>query len=617
MALPPLFHIQEKLGAVQVAGDTESGRVQFRLFFAKGFNAHVVSILVSGTFQVNLGGQNWENNKALSLTKEAGQDGDFWTLVLDHDLPKGFYEYKYQVTFDEGSVREAADPFARHSGQQNGHSGFVIGGSQNVVTPLTDRKPLRDLIVYELHAGDFTDEYRGTRAPFDAIRDKLDYLQDLGVNALLIMPWTAWKNKDYDWGYSPFQYFAVEYAYANNADQPEEKVSWLKNLISECHQKGIHVILDGVFNHCDMSFPYKTFYLNNSDCPYTAVPFGGTFPGLQDIDFNNECTQAFIRDVCLYWISQFKIDGIRFDNTVNYYVAGDPRGIPDLLKSIQEYVDADGQKNFSMTLEHLQQDAASLVNSTAATSYWDNGLYGECFSQLLSGNLSPQYLAVLNNSQYANWPDKVATLYLTNHDHSTAAWAAGYDDQSGAHWYRIQPHAIALLTSPGTPLIPAGQEFSEDYWVPENDAGTGRRVRPRPLHWKEVQDGYGAKLLPTYRQLLKIRQEHPALRSNNFHPPKWEDWMTQLDGDGFGVDTATGVVVYHRWGPGADGVLERFYVALNFSGQPQTVTLSFAENGTWEDLLNGGQQVAVAGFRLSLQLESYWGHVFFKRSEGS
>jgi hypothetical protein len=64
--------------------------------------------------------------------------------------------------------------------------------------------------------------------------------------------------------------------------------------------------------------------------------------------------------------------------------------------------------------------------------------------------------------------------------------------------------------------------------------------------------------------------------------------MTQLDGDGFGVDTARGVVVYHRWGPGADGVLERFYVALNFSGQPQTVTLSFAENGTWEDLLNGG-----------------------------
>ena len=50
-------------------------------------------------------------------------------------------------------------------------------------------------------------------------------------------------------------------------------------------------------------------------------------------------------------------------------------------------------------------------------------------------------------------------------------------------WYRTQPFAIALLTAPGTPMIQNGQEFAEDYWLMEDDQGSSRRVKPRPLHW--------------------------------------------------------------------------------------------------------------------------------------
>ncbi|KAK4979664.1 hypothetical protein LTR28_003353 [Elasticomyces elasticus] len=613
MTLPPLFHVDEMLGAVQSADGRP--RVQFCLFFPKGFNTRIKSVRVAGTFQsqIGTGGRNWDYNSAPSLKKTDAQGrGEFWTLLLEQNLDAGFYKYKYQVTFDNDSVREAADPCARYSGQENQHSGFVIGGSRPGVTPLRDRKPLRDLAVYEMHVGDFTDEYRGVRAPLDAACDKLEYLSGLGINAILVMPWTAWKHKDFDWGYSPFQFFAVEYAYANDANKPEEKISWLKAFISKCHEKGIHVIMDGVYNHCDTSFPYKDFYLNESECPYTAQSFGGTFSGLQDLDFNNQCTQDFIRDICLYWVSEFKIDGIRFDNTVNYYVPGNTQGLPQLLQSIQEYVTADGQRNFSMTLEHLDINAANLINSTAATSYWDNALYQECYSQLWFGIVSPSYLAALNNSQYVNWPDKVATLYLSNHDHSTVAWQAGARSLDGASkWYRTQPHMIALLTSPGTPLIPAGQEFAEDYWVPEDDHKSGRRVRPRPLRWKGIDDPFGRQLLPLYQKLLKIRQAHPALRSGNFHPPRWANWQTQLDQDGFGVDSARGVVIYHRW-----NATERFYVALNFSDQEQRVTIQFAENGSWDDLLRGGS-VTIVNYRLELVLESNWGHVFYKQSSGS
>jgi pullulanase len=616
MALGPLFHIKENLGAVQIDGDSSSGRVQFRLFFPAGFDPHVKEIRVAGNFQAQLGGTDWDFAGGPTLTKTSQAEGDFWTLALSPPLPAGFYEYKYQVTFTDtdGTIRKVTDPYTRYSGSENQNSGFVIGGSrpgENVVTPLAVRKPLRELILYEMHIDDFTDEYRGVRAPLDAVQDKLDYLVGLGVEAILMMPWTAWRDKYYDWGYAPFQYFAVEYIYANDANQPSEKISWLKRLISACHARGIHVIMDGVFNHCSMDFPYKQLYLDETDCPYTSQPFGGTFSGLQDLNFSNECTQAFIKDVCLYWISNFGIDGIRFDNTVNFYVPGNTQGLPGLLDEIQAYVTADGQQNFSMTLEHLQLDAAALVNATAATSYWDNALYGHCFDHLWSGEIRPGYLAALNNTQYVAGPDKVATNYLSNHDHSAVAWQAGARNNAGSlEWYRTQPHAIALLTSPGTPMIANGQEFAEDYWIPEDDQGSSRRVRPRPLRWKEAADKFGSALLGLYRKLGAIRRAHPSLRSRNFHPPRWEGWQTQRDRDGFGVDTDDRVVVYHRWGDGRAGGLERFIVALNFSQQARAVTLQFPANGRWTDLLNGDVAV-VTDFRLDVTLESNWGRVFF------
>jgi glycosidase len=609
MTLPPLFHTDQKLGAVQIDGGTAGGNVQFRLFFPEGFDTKIAAIRAAGDFQT---GTPWDFPTGLPLTKTTTPDGDFWAKATTTPLATGFYQYKYQVTFTDGSTRVVTDPCARYSGTENQNSGFVIGGSQpasNAVTPLAVRKPLRDLIVYEVHPDDFTDEFRGVRAPFDATQDKLQYLVSLGVNAILLMPWTSWVDKNYDWGYAPFQYFAVEYAYANDLNRPEEKISWLKKLISACHASGIHVIMDGVFNHCSTDFAYKQFYLDVANCPYTQTPFGGTFPGLQDLDFTNGCTQDFIRDVCLYWIDVFGIDGIRFDNTVNYYVAGTAAGIPGLLDSIDTFVIAGGQTNFSTTLEHLDLSAAGLVNATKATSYWDNELYGECFYQLWWDAIRPNYLAALNNTQYVNGPDKVATTYLSNHDHSAVAWQAGARSNDGSmEWYRTQPHVIALLMATGTPLIAAGQEFAEDHWIPEDDKGTSRRIRPRPLRWKETTDSAGGGLLGLYQKLCNIRNCHPGLRSRNFHPPQWTG--SQLDQDGFGVDTGRQIVVFHRWGPDSSGNLERFIIALNFSGQRQAVTLQFPANGAWFDMLSG-QSVTVTNYRLDIILESYWGHIFF------
>jgi 1,4-alpha-glucan branching enzyme len=68
--------------------------------------------------------------------------------------------------------------------------------------------------------------------------------------------------------------------------------------------------------------------------------------------------------VCLYWIDNFKIDGIRFDNTVNFYIPGNTEGLIQLLQDIQDYLDKIGEVNFSLTLEHISTGAADVTNQS-------------------------------------------------------------------------------------------------------------------------------------------------------------------------------------------------------------------------------------------------------------
>ena len=89
--------------------------------------------------------------------------------------------------------------------------------------------------------------------------------------------------------------------------------------------------MDGVFNHVSPDFPYPGFYRNPADCPFTGRS-AGTSPGSRTSTSTTRARRSSSRDVCLYWIDQFGIDGIRFDNTMNFYVPGDTHGLPTLLR---------------------------------------------------------------------------------------------------------------------------------------------------------------------------------------------------------------------------------------------------------------------------------------------
>jgi pullulanase/glycogen debranching enzyme len=354
------------------------------------------------------------------------------------------------------------------------------------------------------------------------------------------------------------------------------------------------------------------FYRNyDADCPYTG-PFYGQFEGLQDLDFHRQCTQQFIRDVCLYWIDTFKIDGIRFDNTVNFYSDQTLNGLPELLQELDSYMANRGDKNFSMTLEHLDLSAAEVTNKTRATSFWDNALHECTFSGLWDYRIQPKLLKSLNNKQHLTGSLKVPTIYLSNHDHSHVNWQAGARNNRGALLaHRTRPYVIAMMTSNATPMIQNGQEFGEDYWIPENDYGTGRRVQPRPLHWSYAEDSTGGSLFDLYARLAGIRKSYEILRTGGFYPADWQEWQTRFNPAGFGVDTDRNLVIFKRYGHLSTGEFHQFIIVLNFSEYNQWVTVNFSDNREWTDLLSGWTPY-INNFRLDFEIGCNRGHIFFR-----
>lgn len=588
--------------------------VTFQLFFpdntvdpsqyTRGGSPRIRDIRIRGTFQEALGDEAWNLEDAPRMRRNPHPKG--WVYTWSTSLPDGFYEYKYYVSFENDTTRWCTDPCSKYGcSNENENSAFVVGGPDVQTIPIPRRRPPQDWVVYELMLDDFTAEFRGNQAPFDALRDKLDYLQELGINAIEFMPWTAWPGGNFSWGYDPFQFFSVEHRYVNDPQHPLEKLYKLKRLINELHRRNIHIVMDGVFNHVQAGinpsrgFGYLWLYQNPEESPFIgAFERGGFF---EEFDYNNRCTQEFIQDVCLYWLDEFQIDGIRFDYTLGFYREGNSEvGIAKLIQEVKEQLADQEKENVGLFIEHLtdnRYEAIDDANQIDASGAWFDPIMFTNWGTA-NGFMSPELLRVLDAGRdFAE--GKGPVTYVQNHDHSNLVTVLGGRDR----WYKGQAPAIALLTSPGTVMLHNGQEFGEDYFLPETGPG---RVLPRPLRWEAFSEDFiGTRLYEVYQRLIRIRKAHPSLRSSNFFPQENHP-------DGYGIYPALGVVIYHRWGASETGELERFIIAINYSDSDQFLDIPFSTNGTWTDLLND-ETVTVESHRLfQYRIPSNWGRVFFQ-----
>jgi glycosidase len=375
----------------------------------------------------------------------------------------------------------------------------------------------------------------------------------------------------------------------------------------------MHVIMDGVFNHVragndpNHGFGYHWLYEDPADSPFIGKFGGGGF--FEEFDYNNRCVQELIRDVCIYWLDRYQIDGIRFDFTLGFDDKTDPSvGITRLISDLRAHL-AQGEKtNVALMLEHLTDDRFQAIDDTnriGADACWFDPLMFKAASYAANGRIDAEILRHLNTALDFQ-AGKGPVTYVQNHDHSSLISQSGGRER----WFKTQPAAIALLTSPGAVLLHNGQEFGEDYFIPQH--GENGRVAPRPLRWAahgaEGGDFIGGRLFDLYSRLIHLRHEHPALRSSNFFP------YPGNHPDGYGAWPARGIVIYHRFGPTPDAGFERFIIAINYSDVDQLVDLPFSTDGIWEDLLNDTSAV-VSGFRLSQQrIHSNWGRIYFQKA---
>ena len=263
---------------------------------------------------------DWQIDEAFLMKRDAIRDDSVhWWLALDGLNATQEYAYQYLV---DGELRladmyadkildPANDPFIPESTYPN-LKPYPEGRTQGVVSVLQpgrapypwviddfERPPQGELVIYEMLLRDFVQAH-----DYATLVDTLDYLDRLGVSAIELMP-VAEFGGNINWGYQPQFYFAPDKYYGPADD--------LKRFIDEAHQRGIAVILDVVYNHVDLPSPIIQLFGVNDDNPWINIPARHPFNVFFDLNHEDPYTQYWLDRVNAHWLTEFKVDGFRFD----------------------------------------------------------------------------------------------------------------------------------------------------------------------------------------------------------------------------------------------------------------------------------------------------------------
>ena len=327
------------------------------------------------------------------------------------------------------------------------------------------------------------------------------------------------------------------------------------------------------------------------------------------LQYSNRCTQQFVTDVCKYWLTRFKLDGFRFDQVSGFNNPDFPaKGAPQLIADLEGYAASQKLQNIALIIEDTWDfQVIADSNVIEPTGAWFDVFRSYPFDVFngyaVKGGITASYMRVLNAARDFNAPI-CPTIYLENHDHATITYELGTRDR----WYKAQPYMIALATCSGTVLLHNGQEWGqlENLWEQDFNAPPAfKRVQSRPLTWSQSKDSDGTPLVSLYTTLMGLRTAHPALNSPNFYPNDYDTSWTQFSPDGYGIDEALQVAIYHRW-----AAADLYMIVLNFSDSVQYVNVPFPQNGIWTDLLNKFS-VTVTNYVIgNFGVQSNWGNIF-------
>jgi 1,4-alpha-glucan branching enzyme len=521
------------------------------------------AVSVTGSFN------NWQR------TALSGENDGYWSAEVEHVMPG--QEYKYIIDTGNGELFKN-DPRAYQLTTSSGNS--VIADQDfdwegdNFAPPTFNRQ-----VVYELHIGTFNRPDQAESGTFSTAAAKLDYLADLGINMIELMPICTMTN-DRGWGYATDYIYSVESLYGGRKQFLE--------FVKAAHQRGIGVVLDVVYNHFGPGDGLDLWQFDgwNQDGHggiyfyndwRSETPWGATRP-----DFGRLEVRQYITDNVRMWMSDCHLDGLRVDSTV--YIRNvkghnnDPSNdLSDGWGILQE---------INAVTKEINAAAITLAEDTSGNDYITKPVelggagfgaqWEVTFPHLLRDALdviddANRNLTAICDALARHYNNDVfqRVIYSDSHDSAANGGARLVEEIAPGDATNIFARkrsllaAAIVLTAPGIPMLLSGQEFMQG----------GSFNDWQALDWKKTTQFEG---------IVRANKHLIALRKNFYGN------TLGLISQSFNVlhlNENDKVVAYHRFdkgGPGDDVV-----VVINFANKTQKdYWINFPANGTWKVRFN-------------------------------
>ncbi|HEX2961552.1 MAG TPA: malto-oligosyltrehalose trehalohydrolase [Ignavibacteriales bacterium] len=529
----------------------------------------------------------------------------YWRAAAENVRPGQHYFFRIDGETDRSDPASNSQPEDVH-----GPSEIIDHNSFRWTDKGWEGIPITNYIIYEVHIGTLTDE--GT---FDSAIKRLDDLKDLGVTAIEVMPVSQYPGER-NWGYDGVYPFAVQSSYGG--------AEALKRFVDACHNKGLSVIIDVVYNHFGPAGNYLHSYGPYFTSKY-KTPWGDAINF--DEEYSDGVRNYFIENV-LYWLRDFHVDALRLDAVHSIY----DFSARHILEEMAEYTDhlskTEGRKHY-LILESDLNDVR-LINPREIGGYGCHAQWTDDFHHslhtLLTGENSGYYVdfgtmgdmaKALKNSfvytgQYSrsrkrshgNDPSERPTYQFIvstqNHD-QIGNRAFGERLSSLVSFDAAKLAAGVMLLSPYIPMLFMGEEYAEDtpfqYFVSHSDPVLVKAVQegrkeefknfqwqsevPDPqsemtymnskLKWEKRHEGKHGVMLEFYRELIRLRNTLPALK--NFDRSDMS--VTEVEDDK--------IIFFHRW-KRENGI----YCLMNFNDMEVT-SYAPVPKGRWRKVLDSAE----------------------------
>ena len=559
-----------------------------------------------------------DSDTAQQLVKSMKRvDAGKWKLTVKNDL-KGKY-YVFSV-YNQAQPSSTPGIFAKAVGV-NGKRGAIVDlkdtdpeGWADDVRP--ELKNPCDLVIYEMHHRDFSMDLSSgikNKGKFLALTEPaaISHLRRLGVNAVHILPSFDFASIDeskpdvaqYNWGYDPLNYNVPEGSYSTNAADPKARIREFKQMVQALHKAGIRVILDVVYNHTfdingsnfQKTYP-DYFFRKNAEGKYSDGSGCGN-----ETASEKPLMRQFMKESVLYWVTEYHIDGFRFDlmgvhdiETMNEIRAAVDKIDPSIYMYGEGW--SAGSCAYPQDKLAMKANARQLNGIGAFSDEMRDALRGPFSDDTKGGFLAGVpgqeesikfgIAGAINHPQIdmtkVNYSDKA----WTNEPSQMVAYVSCHDDMCLTDRLRASIPYIgddelirldllaqtAVFTSQGVPFILSGEEMLRDKKGVHNSFRSPDSINR--LDWNNMKRY--PQVFDYYAGLISLRKQHPAFRMGSA-----EEIRKHLNF----LNAPAGVVAYQLKDNAGGDSWKNIIVVLNSQKTPQTVTVP--ENTYTMVLANG------------------------------